>query len=475
MGDRRNLMQKIKNSKNNELKLNSNNSNENYFADKMSQMLKNCRVKRDRSEGMNETVVKTRQIYLINYSIGVKNDEIQRLKKALESERKKISSSKHDLSIRCENFTETLKKSDKTTMEALKRADLETTTRLNKQEEINKLKSQVYALNLDLNAVKESLEQLLGYRDFAGRVYASFKRDLLDEGSHENESLDEFKTKPSILSKVFEAIESENLKLIIRNQEISETLDDIKVMNTLEQFKLDQEIELIEDTNSSITESIEREQKKAADFETKARLFSFGEFNQADQDRILTKLNDKTLSITENISKFNMKLMALRKSGESEAADVNHSANKNILFQINKNGASSNCFALLAQFERQIDRLLELKSEINPPERFQKARQWKEREWREIERESKAQKIKEEQAARVERSKKLNEEDRKNKNANSSTPNKRHQIWNEVKKKLAEATKPPSNLRKEKSNRKKSAKIKSDLKPTNLSNNKNSS
>lgn len=87
----------------------------------MNQLLKTCRIKRDRSDGLTESVVKSRQIFLINYSIGVKRDEIKRLQECLIKEAKLIEDAERRLKIKADKFDQKLKQSDKSAVETIKK------------------------------------------------------------------------------------------------------------------------------------------------------------------------------------------------------------------------------------------------------------------------------------------------------------------------------------------------------------------
>ena len=86
----------------------------------MNNILKSCRIKRDQSRGLNESVEKSRQIFLINYSIDVKKEEILRLNKEIVNETKKLEEDEKRLKSKGEEFDKKLKESDREAVEAIK-------------------------------------------------------------------------------------------------------------------------------------------------------------------------------------------------------------------------------------------------------------------------------------------------------------------------------------------------------------------
>ncbi|MES1903358.1 MAG: hypothetical protein MHPSP_003036, partial [Paramarteilia canceri] len=227
------------------------------YNDKMQQLLKTCRIKRDKSDGLAESVAKSRQIFLLNYSIEVKRKEMRRLDEALKSELKKIEKMEQDLKDQSEKFDNALLESDKMATEASKVLEVETNKRLEKSAILKKLKTETYSLSAELIKTDERLKFLKSCEEFIEKLTKEMivlllgnentTNDVSKSEEKINENLksdiatrttEEFVKDPNNVKKIFDFIESTNLKLILRNQDVNERLEDMAIQKALESFKL---------------------------------------------------------------------------------------------------------------------------------------------------------------------------------------------------------------------------------------------
>lgn len=240
----------------------------------------------DDKEGLNELISKKRDIFLLQMSLNVKRDEIRKLDEN--------ASAKEDALQRCESMLEEdaqrfdifLKENDKKAQDAIRLAEKETKTRMEKVQEIKKLNQKLQLVQSSNNKHKSGLEECLRYKSFLEELTPSNwfqeqnekkrirereeERTVLDQtlahekstseievadanpealpsepsrvqiSSPENESKDKYVPNcsaeeetpmyfdsPQQLPEIFSTLEEENLFLIQNAQEAEQSLDEM--------------------------------------------------------------------------------------------------------------------------------------------------------------------------------------------------------------------------------------------------------
>uniref|UniRef100_A0A8D0L0B4 Cilia and flagella associated protein 100 n=1 Tax=Strix occidentalis caurina TaxID=311401 RepID=A0A8D0L0B4_STROC len=337
-----------------------------------------------------------REIFLLEYAMAVKRDEMQRMENIARKEESKLEKAKYCLEKDAAMFDEFLKENHKNCVQALKIAEKETTAKTKKTTEIQAITSQIENLQSDISRFKNTLKEYKMYRDFLyqlspkewqekhGKKHTKGK-DLKTapkaneanasppstaeqgecQGRAAPSSLGEphalsvplvsrywfpplvtaarqigalqwkrsyrrtkphhmcfplqepelYFTDPQQLLSIFMEIEEENLSFIQRSQEIEESLDKEGWSQAGKQkrshlfqkcpFKIPlfffwpREKKLAELKQQVVTlkSSIAKEEERVADLKLKVHLFSSGESEADDQDKMLTSLNEKVLEV----------------------------------------------------------------------------------------------------------------------------------------------------------------------------------
>ncbi|XP_064375065.1 cilia- and flagella-associated protein 100 [Dromaius novaehollandiae] len=117
-------------------------------------------------ESFRDYVNNRRQIFLLEYTMAVKRDEIQRLEKLAKTEERKLEKAEHYLEKDAVMFDEFLKENDKNSVQALRIAERETAAKTEKIMEIQSITSQIMNLESDISKFEDTLQEYKRYRDF---------------------------------------------------------------------------------------------------------------------------------------------------------------------------------------------------------------------------------------------------------------------------------------------------------------------
>ncbi|XP_072025922.1 cilia- and flagella-associated protein 100-like [Amphiura filiformis] len=358
-------------------------------------------VTRDRhveKESLTDYIAKKREMFLVQYSLGVKRDEMRKLEEIAQAEERKLELAEQYLEEDAAMFDEFLKENDKNSVEAIKVAEAETKAKLEKVAEIKKINAQIMLIKSEISKNEDLLKEYQLYKKFldsltpvewkderrkesggkeagddsqsvasssrkkgagtpggesptkrAGSV-AGKDTDSVDDSDYESDREPElYFTDPQQLLDIFAELEEQNLSLIQNSQETEESLEEIRqtIMNTEE--KMDKETEILKGQIQMLTSSIDREEEKAKDLEHKSKMFSFGEFKAEDQEAMLDQLNKKVEEVYNNC--------------------------------IGDNEANISTLQMLTNIENKLEELFE-SIETMPPEKVEAAEKAKEKERR---------------------------------------------------------------------------------------------
>ncbi|XP_052634709.1 cilia- and flagella-associated protein 100 isoform X1 [Harpia harpyja] len=107
-----------------------------------------------------------REIFLLEYAMAVKRDEIQRMENVAKNEERKLEKAEYYLEKDAAMFDEFLKENHKNSVQALKIAKKETAAKTKKITEIQAITSQIEDLQSDISRFKNTLQEYKMYRDF---------------------------------------------------------------------------------------------------------------------------------------------------------------------------------------------------------------------------------------------------------------------------------------------------------------------
>ncbi|XP_076201978.1 cilia- and flagella-associated protein 100 [Aptenodytes patagonicus] len=107
-----------------------------------------------------------REVFLLEYAMAVKRDEIQRMENVAKNKERKLEKAEYYLEKDAAMFDEFLKENHKNSVQALKIAEKETAAKTKKITEIQAITSQIENLQSDISRFKNTLEEYKMYRDF---------------------------------------------------------------------------------------------------------------------------------------------------------------------------------------------------------------------------------------------------------------------------------------------------------------------
>ncbi|XP_052779222.1 cilia- and flagella-associated protein 100-like [Mya arenaria] len=322
-------------------------------------------VTRDRhveKESLAEYIAKKREMFLVQYSLGVKRDETQKLEEIAQAEERKLELAEQYLEEDAAMFDEFLKENDANSNEAVKIAELETKAKLEKVQEIKRINANMMSIKSEISKYEDTLKEYQMYRVFlenltppeikqdmdsrkqkkreerrrvrekeraaqrttsdlvqekpdsrkgkrAGRGLTDLAKKssaskrtaeqestistVTESDDDSDEDLELFFTDPQQLLDIFAELEEQNLSLIQNSQETEEALEEMKQTIKLTKQKMEKETAILKEQIDKLNTQIRKEEKRAEDLKIKAKMFSYGEFKQEDQEKMLGQLNKK--------------------------------------------------------------------------------------------------------------------------------------------------------------------------------------
>lgn len=325
-------------------------------------------------EHLDDFIAKKREMFLVQYSLGVKRDEMRKLEEVAQAEERKLELAEQYLEEDASMFDEFLKENDKNAVEAIKIAESETKAKLEKVGEIKRINAQMMAVKSEISKNEDMLREYMLYKKFLDQLTpadiiderrkkreakmaakiaarppsmkktstsqskrssqdmgrtsskASMKRaaskmmqvsspslkKLPDEAASDNimtilsdeDGSDEepelhFKQPTELLS-IFVELEEQNLSLIQHSQETEEQLEDMKKTIAHTKDKMNKETDTLKLQIEGLKEAIAKECEKAQELEMKSMMFSYGEFNAEDQEKMLEQLKKKVSDVYQN-------------------------------------------------------------------------------------------------------------------------------------------------------------------------------
>ncbi|NXH11745.1 CP100 protein, partial [Bucco capensis] len=332
-------------------------------------------------ETFHDYIKDRREIFLIEYIMAVKRDEIQRMENTAKNEERKVEEAEHCLEKDAAAFDEFLKQNQKNSVQALKIAKKETAAKTKKIREIQAITSQIENLQSDISRFKNTLEEYKLYRDFLYQLSPEewqeergkkhTKKDVLrrafkaSEGSpsppttakqgansnskqpcsyfsnkvsfelhfskglihnmfffrssledaeseicsDEDEEPELYFTDPQQVLSIFMEMEEKFLSFIQNFQENKKSV--VNVINTYEImlessrsrvfqrsfvfWSRDEKLAELKQQADALKSSIAKEEDRVADLKLKVSLFSYGEYEADEQDKMLTRLKNKVL------------------------------------------------------------------------------------------------------------------------------------------------------------------------------------
>ncbi|KAL8558193.1 hypothetical protein ACOMHN_036282 [Nucella lapillus] len=126
-------------------------------------------VTRDRhveKESLAEYISKKREMFLVQYSLGVKRDEMRKLEEIAQAEERKLELAEQFLEEDAAMFDEFLKENDKNSVEAIKIAEAEAKLKMEKVNEIKKINAMMMAIKSEISKYEDTLKEYQLYKRF---------------------------------------------------------------------------------------------------------------------------------------------------------------------------------------------------------------------------------------------------------------------------------------------------------------------
>ena len=105
-------------------------------------------------------------MFLVQYALGVKREEMRKLDEIAQTEEQKLLDDEKALEEDAAKFDAFLKENDKNSVEAIKKAEMETKLKLEKIQEIKRLNIQILGIRSEMSKNEDQLKELQRYRQF---------------------------------------------------------------------------------------------------------------------------------------------------------------------------------------------------------------------------------------------------------------------------------------------------------------------
>ncbi|KAI8909603.1 hypothetical protein EDD86DRAFT_205831 [Gorgonomyces haynaldii] len=335
-------------------------------------------------ENLHDFIAKKREMFLVQYALGVKREEMRKLEEIAQTEEQKLLDDEKALEEDAAKFDAFLKENDKNSVEAIKKAEAETKAKLEKIQEIKKINVQIMSVRSDMSKNEDQLRDLQRYRYFLDKltpaeVLQSRKKPEKQQEEQEEEfadiELDEedtdiyFKT-PQQLLDLYAELEENNLALIQSCQETEETLEDLRNKMTETSANMEKETAQLNQQIQQLNQAIAKEEEKARLLEERAKLQHAGGAGSDSQEKMLEDLNHKVKEVYR------------RCLGDSDG--------------------NLSTLQMLTSIENRLEQLFEF-IELMPPEKVEQAEKLKDKERRQRLREEKLEAQRALQEERVQR------------------------------------------------------------------------
>ncbi|KAG5457214.1 MAG: hypothetical protein BJ554DRAFT_2828 [Olpidium bornovanus] len=129
-----------------------------------------CEDRHFGKENLHDFIQKKREMFLVQYALGVKRDETKKLEEIAQAEEQKFLDNEKKLEEDAAKFDAFLKENDKSSVDAIRKAEMETKAKLEKVQEIKKLNLQITAIRSDMSKDEDQLKDLQRYRDFLDKL-----------------------------------------------------------------------------------------------------------------------------------------------------------------------------------------------------------------------------------------------------------------------------------------------------------------
>uniref|UniRef100_A0A8C4QVR5 DUF4200 domain-containing protein n=1 Tax=Eptatretus burgeri TaxID=7764 RepID=A0A8C4QVR5_EPTBU len=290
-------------------------------------------------ETLSGFVNRKREMFLMQYSLSVKQEEMHKLAALALSEEQRLAQAEKCLEKEALQFDEFLKDNRHVSVEAVKMVEMETKRKLDTILEIKRESQHLAFLKSEIAKSEEELKQYMEYKAFllrlpltrvqATKTTSSTGSKVMEgtassisgtdvntgikiENQHilpssdsdeSDEALDLRCSKPEEILHLLKELEEKNISLILDSQVVDEVLDEVwrNVANT--QQNMNRETGLLHDQLASLKENIAQETEKAAALQLKTQMLTEGP-SYAENQVLLENLSKKVTHVYRTCLSF---------------------------------------------------------------------------------------------------------------------------------------------------------------------------
>jgi len=125
--------------------------------------------------------------------------------------------------------------------------------------------------------------------------------DIVEDESSDDEEIELYFKEPQELLAMFHELEDQNLSLIQNGQDMEENIDEIKSQANITRERLNRDVAFLAGQITMLEQAAMREEEKIEDLKLKCEMFSFGEFDQDDQEKLLEKFGNKVEEVYNTV------------------------------------------------------------------------------------------------------------------------------------------------------------------------------
>ncbi|XP_032762007.1 cilia- and flagella-associated protein 100 [Rattus rattus] len=150
----------------------------NEFRDNNAWKMTMTREKKKEHETLNDYMEKKRSMFLLQYALAMKHNEIQRLEMLATREENRLERAEKFLEKDASLFDEFLRENDRNSVQAMRLAEKETKIKTEKIVEIRELTAQITSIKSEISKFEDTLKHYKIYKDF---LYKVSPKEWLDE------------------------------------------------------------------------------------------------------------------------------------------------------------------------------------------------------------------------------------------------------------------------------------------------------
>ncbi|XP_005365363.1 cilia- and flagella-associated protein 100 [Microtus ochrogaster] len=137
-------------------------------------------------ETLNDYMQQKRNMFLLQYAVAMKQNEIQRLEMLATREERRLERAEKFLEKDANLFDEFLRENDRSSVQAMRLAEKETKIKVEKIIEIRELTSQIMAIKSEISKFEDTLQHYKIYKDF---LYKLSPKEWLEEQEMKRQAL----------------------------------------------------------------------------------------------------------------------------------------------------------------------------------------------------------------------------------------------------------------------------------------------